>query len=178
MSPPARHASHRSGAASQIVILGLGGQGILFVTKLLAEAAMVEGRDVITCETHGMAQRGGSVESHVKIGPFQGPLVRRGHADAVIALDPARAADAEAWTRGPRFVDSKTPLDGARCFDAAGVAKSLGASRGANIALLGFAASTAPEHFPKRESILAAIERLSPPKALEANRAAFLKGWA
>ena len=161
---------------TQIVILGLGGQGILFITKLLAEAAMVEGREVITSETHGMAQRGGSVESHVKIGAFQGSLVRRGHADCVIALDPARAADAKSWSRGSCFVDSKEPLDGARCFDAAAVAKALGASRGANIALLGFAVAGAPDLFPRRESILAAIERLSPPKARESNRAAFLQG--
>ncbi|MDH3344895.1 MAG: 2-oxoacid:acceptor oxidoreductase family protein, partial [Desulfobacteraceae bacterium] len=45
----------------QIVISGVGGQGVLFVTRLLAEAAIMKGFSVFTSETHGMAQRGGTV---------------------------------------------------------------------------------------------------------------------
>ncbi|MCX5883025.1 MAG: 2-oxoacid:acceptor oxidoreductase family protein, partial [Deltaproteobacteria bacterium] len=48
----------------QIIISGVGGQGVLFVTRLLAEAAMMKGYPVLTSETHGMAQRGGTVVSH------------------------------------------------------------------------------------------------------------------
>ena len=62
----------------QIVISGVGGQGVLFVTRLLAEAAIARGLPVLTSETHGMAQRGGSVVSHLKVGDFSSPLIRSG----------------------------------------------------------------------------------------------------
>ncbi|MEA1969898.1 MAG: 2-oxoacid:acceptor oxidoreductase family protein [Thermodesulfobacteriota bacterium] len=70
----------------QIVISGLGGQGVLFITRLLAEALMDEKEHVLTSETHGMAQRGGIVISHLKVGDFNSPLIRPGHADLVVAL--------------------------------------------------------------------------------------------
>jgi len=54
----------------QIIISGLGGQGVLFVTRILAQAGMEMGLDVLTSETHGMAMRGGTVLAHVKVGGF------------------------------------------------------------------------------------------------------------
>ncbi|UFS68860.1 indolepyruvate oxidoreductase subunit beta [Geomonas sp. RF6] len=70
----------------QLVLSGLGGQGILFVTRLLAETAIAKGYPVLTSETHGMAQRGGVVISHLKVGDFASPLVRPGQADALLSL--------------------------------------------------------------------------------------------
>jgi indolepyruvate ferredoxin oxidoreductase beta subunit len=162
---------------TQVVIFGLGGQGILFVTKLLAEAAVEEGREVIVSEAHGMSQRGGAVESHVKIGGFEGSLVRRGKADATVAVDAMRLADAKSFLRlgGACFVNAAA-AEGARALDAIAIAQELGAPRAANIALLGFASASVPGLFPRRESLLAARERISPPKAVGANRQAFLKG--
>ena len=52
----------------QIIISGVGGQGVLFVTRLLAEAAINKGLAVFSSETHGMAQRGGTVLSHLEGG--------------------------------------------------------------------------------------------------------------
>jgi indolepyruvate ferredoxin oxidoreductase beta subunit len=66
----------------QLIISGLGGQGVLFITKLLAGAAMAEDLPVFTSETHGMAQRGGNVISYLKIGDFSGPLIRPGRPTA------------------------------------------------------------------------------------------------
>jgi len=60
----------------QILISGVGGQGVLFVTGLLAEAAINKGLPVFTSETHGMAQRGGTVMSHFKVGDFSSPLIQ------------------------------------------------------------------------------------------------------
>ena len=57
----------------QIIVSGLGGQGALTLTRLLAEAAAAMGLAVITSETHGMAQRGGTVISMIKVGPFGVP---------------------------------------------------------------------------------------------------------
>ena len=76
----------------QVVISGVGGQGVLFVTRLLAEAAIRKGLPVLTSETHGMAQRGGTVISHLKVGPFASPLIRTGHADVLLALKAEGAA--------------------------------------------------------------------------------------
>jgi indolepyruvate ferredoxin oxidoreductase beta subunit len=75
----------------QIVLVGVGGGGIIFMTKVLAETALKQGLEVIGSETHGMSQRGGSVASHLKLGHFQSPLVRRGTADVLIALNPQEA---------------------------------------------------------------------------------------
>lgn len=72
--------------SQQVIISGVGGQGILFITRLLAEAAITRGLPVLTSETHGMAQRGGIVISHLKVGNFDSPLVRPGQADCLIAL--------------------------------------------------------------------------------------------
>jgi indolepyruvate ferredoxin oxidoreductase, beta subunit len=70
----------------QILISGVGGQGVLFVTRLLAEVAMMKGYSVLTSETHGMAQRGGTVVSHLKVGDFSSPLIRPFSADGLLAL--------------------------------------------------------------------------------------------
>ena len=70
----------------QIVISGVGGQGVIFVTRLLAEASIVKGFSVFTSETHGMAQRGGTVLSHLKVGSFASPLIRPYKADGLLAL--------------------------------------------------------------------------------------------
>ena len=70
----------------QIIISGVGGQGVLFVTRLLAEAAISKGLPVFTSETHGMAQRGGTVLSHLKVGDFSSPLIRPLQADGLLVL--------------------------------------------------------------------------------------------
>ncbi len=57
----------------QVVISGVGGQGVFFVTRLLAEAAIDKGLAVFISETHGMAERGGTVLSHLKVGGFPVP---------------------------------------------------------------------------------------------------------
>lgn len=76
----------------QLIISGVGGQGILFITRLLAETAIAQGASVLTSETHGMAQRGGIVVSHLKVGGFASPLVRPGQADVLLALKPETVA--------------------------------------------------------------------------------------
>ncbi|MCA1797585.1 MAG: 2-oxoacid:acceptor oxidoreductase family protein, partial [Geobacteraceae bacterium] len=65
----------------QIIVSGIGGQGVLFLTRVIAQAAVNSGIAVLTSETHGMAQRGGTVLSCIKIGEFASPLIRTGQAD-------------------------------------------------------------------------------------------------
>ncbi|NLV37179.1 MAG: indolepyruvate oxidoreductase subunit beta [Clostridiaceae bacterium] len=74
------------------MIAGVGGQGTVLASKLIAAAAMRKGFDVRTTETIGMAQRGGCVVSHVRIGSnISSPLIPLGSADAIIAFEPAEA---------------------------------------------------------------------------------------
>jgi len=70
-----------------IMIVGIGGQGTILASNVLGEACLIEGRSVKGAETHGMAQRGGSVESQIRIDGEFGPLIIPGTADLLIAFD-------------------------------------------------------------------------------------------
>ncbi len=71
-----------------IILAGVGGQGIITLTRILSEAALIEGLDIKTSELHGLSQRGGSVETHVRFGKeIHSPLVRQAGADLVISLE-------------------------------------------------------------------------------------------
>lgn len=79
-----------------IMITGVGGQGTVLAAKLLAQAAETRNWRVRTAETIGMAQRGGSVVSHVRLANqdeprIDAPLIARGEADLIIAFEPAEA---------------------------------------------------------------------------------------
>ena len=75
-----------------ILLCGVGGQGTVLASKLLAAAAMEKGLPVMSAETIGMAQKGGSVFSHLRMGEgLETPMLRRGAADLIIAFEPAEA---------------------------------------------------------------------------------------
>lgn len=74
------------------LLCGVGGQGVILASKLIAYAAMEKGMSVRTSETIGMAQRGGSVVSHVRIGEkTYSPMIPKGSADVLLAFEPAEA---------------------------------------------------------------------------------------
>ena len=75
-----------------IIICGIGGQGTVLAARVLSQAALLAGQKVLAAETIGMAQRGGSVVSHVRIGQgVHSPLVPEGGADIMIAFEAAEA---------------------------------------------------------------------------------------
>jgi indolepyruvate ferredoxin oxidoreductase beta subunit len=75
-----------------ILLSGVGGQGILVASQILAEAALAAGYDVKKAEVHGMAQRGGSVSSHVRFGEeVYSPLITKHEADFLVAFEPLEA---------------------------------------------------------------------------------------
>ena len=79
--------------AKNVLICGVGGQGTVLAAKVLSQAAISNGERVLSAETIGMAQRGGSVVSHVRIGSdVFSPLVPKGQADILIAFEAAEAA--------------------------------------------------------------------------------------
>ncbi len=71
----------------QIVVAGFGGQGVVFLVKVLSICAGKKGYKFLGTENHGMSQRGGSVSSHIKIGDFYNPLIDFAQADLLIGLD-------------------------------------------------------------------------------------------
>lgn len=76
-----------------ILLCGVGGQGTVKASRIIALSSMEEGKNVRTAETIGMAQRGGSVVSHVRISdqPIYSPLIPKGKADLLIAFEPGEA---------------------------------------------------------------------------------------
>jgi indolepyruvate ferredoxin oxidoreductase beta subunit len=129
----------------QIVLSGLGGQGILFVTRLLAETAISQGYRTLTAETHGMAQRGGVVVSHLKAGDFSSPLVRPGMADILILLkaDNLMLHGSFLKVGGAVIVNAPSTFDDIASFamDADAAAREIDQHRSMNLILTGFAVS-------------------------------------
>ena len=130
----------------QIVLSGVGGQGILFLSRLLAEAAIAGGFPVLTSETHGMAQRGGVVVSHLKVGGFDSPLVRTGRADLLLVLKEENVALHRAFLAdgGALVVNAPAPTDAGprvrvHAVDADALALAAGVPHAVNLILLGFA---------------------------------------
>jgi len=86
-----------------IVIAGTGGQGLITLLQVISEAAMAEGYDIRTSELHGLSQRGGSVEVHIRFGKkIYSPLVVQGKADLILALEAQEALN------GVYFANPKT----------------------------------------------------------------------
>ncbi len=82
-----------------IVLAGVGGQGVLSMAALIARAAMAEGLHVKQSEVHGMAQRGGAVQAHLRLsdGVIESDLIPRGAANLILSLEPVEALRYLAW---------------------------------------------------------------------------------
>lgn len=149
------------------MLAGVGGQGTVLASKLIAQCAMFQGEPARTAETIGMAQRGGCVVSHVRVGKgVYSPLIPLGQADVLIGFEPAEAVRCMPWLKrgGTVIVSSRAvkpttdafadrPYDGdemleylkanvrAVVVDADAVCKAVGSTKVLNIALLGAAAA-------------------------------------
>ena len=189
--------------AFSFVLVGVGGQGTVLASDVLAELGLRLGYDVKKAEVHGMSQRGGSVVSHVRWGPqVFSPIISRGEADFLIAFEKLEAARALDWLRpgGTLLVndyridpvtvssgDALYPEDGAIKAAAGGVAgrvswipasqiaEQLGGMRVSNVVLLGaLAALLADSADPAAWD--AALTGRIPEKYAELNRRAFAAG--
>jgi len=92
------------------LLCGVGGQGVVLASKLIAYAAMGKGLNVRTSETIGMSQRGGSVVTHVRMGEtVHSPMIPKGTADVIMAFEPAEAVRNLSYLRedGVMVVDKK-----------------------------------------------------------------------
>jgi len=133
----------------QVIISGVGGQGVLFVTRLLAEAAINKGLPVFTSETHGMAQRGGTVLSHFKVGDFASPLIRPFQADILVLLKPENLKQHSSFLKPDGWVVSNGTHDlenesqaAVRTIDADALAQEIENPKAVNLVVLGYALAT------------------------------------
>lgn len=161
----------------QIILSGTGGQGILFLTRFFAEAALECGLAVLTSEIHGMAMRGGTVLSHVKVGSFSSPLVRYGQADAALIMSAENVAVHEGFVRpgGSLYINSDRPGNGFFC-DASHLAAILDMPAAGNVALLGFAVAGG-KLFCDEQTAQRVLSRISSSERREANLRIFMAGY-
>ena len=188
---------------TRIVVVGVGGQGVLFASKVLAQAAMAEGKDAVMSEVHGMAQRGGVVVTNLCIGDIHSSLVGDGEADIVFAFELIEAYRMLAKANsGTRFVTNTAPvipvavsigkakypdLDDLfgqiravtpklTVIDADKLATDAGSYLTVNTVLLGALAGTG-ECPVSKGSLLEALKNNVPPRMLDINLAAFEAGY-
>lgn len=183
----------------KIVIVGVGGQGTLLASKILGQLAVSEDLAVKVSEVHGMAQRGGSVITHVIFGDeVHAPLVSEGEADFLLAFEQLEAARALPFlAKGGTVIVSTQrilpmpvisgavkypddPLSEVRAravtceIPADALAEQAGSIKAVNVVLLGAMAKRLP--FSK-DKWLSALEKCVPAKYLELNRRAFTLGY-
>jgi indolepyruvate ferredoxin oxidoreductase beta subunit len=126
----------------EMILCGRGGQGIVFLTRQIGEIITAKGLGVVSSETHGMAVRGGSINSHLRIGSFSSSLVRQGHADFLLSLDPGETRNNIHYLKSGGLIVENSPEpdeEGIRRIDAARLARDLGQVQLENVVLLGFA---------------------------------------
>ena len=162
----------------QIIVSGTGGQGILFLTRFFAEAAMMMKLQVLTSEIHGMAMRGGTVVSHVKVGPFKSPLVREGQADVGLILNKLNLELHRSLlkTNALIFINRETKGD-YFSIDASALAIGAGSPAMTNLVLLGFAMRQ-KGLFCDAEHAREALRKLSPRAQLDLNLKGFDLGYS
>ena len=182
-----------------ILICGIGGQGTVLASKLIAAAAMDEGYTAHSAETIGMAQRGGSVTSHVRLGDAAlSPLIPLGAADLMIAFEPSEAVRNLKYLKKDGFVivnsvpvkpiwpggsdyDGRAETDflrsRCRCLVVSSdeICAPLGSAKFFNVAVLGIAAGTG-ELGLREETIVNEILRIVPERFHEKDLAAFEAG--
>lgn len=184
-----------------VLICGVGGQGTVLASKIIAASAMVAGNPVHSAETIGMAQRGGPVTSHVRIGEeAYSPLIPLGSADLILAFEPAEAVRNLGYLKKDGCVivnsvptkpvtESLQPsgYDGTEMIaylkkqcsciviDAEELCRPFGSSRYFNISILGVAAGSGRLGI-ERSEVLGEIEKRVPAKYVETNKSAFLAG--
>jgi indolepyruvate ferredoxin oxidoreductase beta subunit len=176
----------------QIILAGIGGQGILFSSKVFSELGLKMGLDVMGSETHGMSQRGGSVIAHLKLGKFQSPLIRKGAADILYSFEKNETYNTLKFLKrgGICFVnlESKDQFNKSvlkflkeeeitfRAYDASKVASEIGSIRSANIVLIGYSVGTGLVPF-KYEDMQYVLQLVSREKNLKVNLKALELGF-
>jgi len=185
-----------------VVLTGVGGQGVITAANILGKAAVNAGMNVFVSEVHGMAQRGGSVNCNVRMGNVSGPLVPSGTADVILSTEPVEALRYINYSNKETKIitDTNTVIPftvstGEAVYpdvdlvfkelsnygelyklDAVKLAKEAGALITKNIVLLGALAASGVLPFKKRILLETILENI-PPKFRDVNKKAFDAGF-
>jgi len=182
-----------------IILAGVGGQGILSIAAVIGEAALKEGWYMKQSEVHGMSQRGGDVQSHLRISdrPVASDLISLGQADLIIALEPMESLrylpylKKDGWlvTNDQPFINiSNYPdldkiieeikkLPNKVILDVDSIAKSLGSVRVANMVMLGAATPFLNIDYNKIEESIRLIFAMKNDEIIELNLKALQAGF-
>ena len=159
---------------SDIILAGVGGQGILSIATVLGEAALADNLTIKQAETHGMSQRGGAVYSHMRISdrPISSDLIAGGSADLILSVEPMESlrylpylsktgylvTNISPFVNIPNYPDLKLILAEIRklphfiAIDADAIAREVGNSRASNMVMLGAASPFIDIEFSKIEN--------------------------
>ncbi len=185
---------------TNVMIVGVGGQGSLLASKLLGRAVLKKGYDVKVSEVHGMSQRGGSVVTYVRFGDaVSSPIIDKGEADFIISFETLEAARyMDILKKGGRVIVNKQQLDpmpvitgvaeypenliqkmenaGAKvdAMDALKIAMEAGSAKAANIALMGRFSNYCTDI--SEDEWLEALSECVKAQFLELNKKAFALG--
>ena len=186
-----------------ILMAGVGGQGLILAARVLGDAAIASKTHCITSEVHGMAQRGGMVTCLVRLGDVSGPLMAKGAADVLLGYEPLEALRAQRELSRkttvllntnriiPFTVSSgedeypaieeiisafKDITDDVHSFDVNALAKQAGAPQALNIVLLGALIKTGKLPFGK-DVLIESVKKNVPERFLEANLKAVELGF-
>lgn len=185
---------------TNIMIVGVGGQGTLLTSRILGKLALAAGYDVKISEVHGMSQRGGSVVTYVRYGDkVAEPIVEEGQADVLIAferlealrylhfvkkdgtvivndqrMDPISVVTGQA-TYPEGIIDTLKSRRKTMVVDAMSIAKSIGSPKSFNVVVLGASAKSMDY---TKEQWIEVIKSTVPPKTIDKNLEAFEAGYS
>jgi indolepyruvate ferredoxin oxidoreductase, beta subunit len=191
--------SNVSGKKFDLLITGVGGQGAILASDIIGNAAVNAGLPIRAAETHGMAQRGGSVVNHIRIGEEYGSMIPKKGADLMLALEPMETIRYIDFLKDggivivntqpvlpvtvlsglAKYPDVEEILDAlsekyiVKAFNADEVAFDAGNRLAMNVAMVGAVSGYLP--IPK-EALLESIKALVPQKTIEINIRAFEMG--
>lgn len=184
---------------ADIILSGVGGQGILSIAAVIGEAALKEGLYMKQAEVHGMSQRGGDVQSNLRLSdqPIASDLIPKGHADLIISLEPMESLrylpylKKEGWlvTNSQPFVnipnypdidkvnEELNKLPHKVILDVEAIAREVATARAANIVMLGAAAPFIGIEYNKIEDGIRRIFGRKGEEVVEMNLKALKAGY-
>jgi len=182
-----------------LLITGVGGQGAILASDIIGKAAVISGLPIRAAETHGMAQRGGSVVNHIRLGTDLGSMIPKKGADIMLALEPMEAvryldflkdggviivntqpiipvtvtSGNAKYPAVQEILDTLSEKYVVKAFNADELAYEAGSRLAMNVAMVGAVSSYLP--IPK-EALLEGVKALVPQKTIEINVRAFEMG--
>ncbi len=183
---------------TDIILAGVGGQGILSIATILGAAAMSDNLYIKQAEVHGMSQRGGDVQSNLRISssPIASDLISLGQADLILSLEPMEAlryvqylnpqgwivTNSEPFTNLDNYPQMEVIMEelsrypNVKCFNMDATAKEVASARCSNMVLLGAGAPFIDMPVEKIEDAIRKVFAAKGEKIVEANIAAFRAG--